>query len=66
MASLSDQSGELCRKDTGSKKLRKWSRGHQFVVCGGVILMPGNPCTSEYLVITSLVTPFTFDTRFCY
>ena len=35
MASLSDQSGELCRKDTGSKKLRKWSRGHQFVVRGG-------------------------------
>ena len=26
----------LCRKDTGeSKKLRKWSRGHQFIVRGG-------------------------------
>ena len=26
----------LCRKDTGSKsRLRKWSRGHQFIVRGG-------------------------------
>ncbi len=26
----------LCRKDTGKRKsLRKWSRGHQFVVRGG-------------------------------
>lgn len=27
--------GQLCRKDTGSRKLRKWSRGHQFVMRGG-------------------------------
>lgn len=27
---------QLCRKDTGlGKRLRKWSRGHQFVVRGG-------------------------------
>ena len=27
---------KLCRKDIGqSKRLRKWSRGHQFVVRGG-------------------------------
>lgn len=27
---------ELCRKDIGGhQKLRKWSRGHQFVVRGG-------------------------------
>ncbi len=26
----------LCRKDTGKgTKLRKWSRGHQFIVRGG-------------------------------
>ena len=26
----------LCRKDTGEpKKLRRWSRGHQFIVRGG-------------------------------
>ena len=54
MASLSDQCGELCRKDTGSKKLRKWSRGHQFVVCGG----------GHIVVIASLVTSFSFDSRF--
>ena len=35
VASLSDQAGALCRKDTGGRKLRKWSRGHQFVVRGG-------------------------------
>lgn len=29
-------STEVCRKDIGdTKKLRKWSRGHQFVVRGG-------------------------------
>lgn len=28
--------GQLCRKDTGGRdKLRKWSRGHQFVIRGG-------------------------------
>ncbi len=27
---------QLCRKDTGlGKRLRKWSRGHQFIVRGG-------------------------------
>ena len=27
---------KLCRKDTGGRStLRKWSRGHQFVVRGG-------------------------------
>jgi len=27
---------QLCRKDTGGRStLRKWSRGHQFVVRGG-------------------------------
>ena len=26
---------QLCRKDTGGRRLRKWSRGHQFVVRGG-------------------------------
>ena len=28
--------GPICRKDTGKgHKLRKWSRGHQFIVRGG-------------------------------
>ena len=32
----STSTGQLCRKDTGlGKRLRKWSRGHQFVVRGG-------------------------------
>lgn len=31
-----DESEAVYRKDVGQgKKLRKWSRGHQFVVCGG-------------------------------
>ena len=34
-ALLFNQAGALCRKDTGGRKLRKWSRGHQFVVHGG-------------------------------
>ena len=29
------ESTRLCRKNIGTKKLRKWSRGHQFVVRGG-------------------------------
>lgn len=28
--------GEPCRKDTGNvKRLRKWSRGYQFIISGG-------------------------------
>ena len=36
-AHIIENPGEpLCRKDIGKKlKLRKWSRGHQFVVRGG-------------------------------
>ena len=35
-AEIEDSSQPICRKDTGQKKkLRKWSRGHQFVVRGG-------------------------------
>ena len=35
-AVLSDKSDPICRKDTGkTKHLRKWSRGHQFIVRGG-------------------------------
>lgn len=34
-ATLTNDSQQLCRKDTGSRKLRKWSRGHQFIVRGG-------------------------------
>lgn len=31
-----DNPDTMCRKDTGStKKLRRWSRGHQFIVRGG-------------------------------
>ena len=31
-----DDEERLCRKDTGlSARLRKWSRGHQFIVRGG-------------------------------
>ncbi|XP_064381941.1 uncharacterized protein LOC135330880 [Halichondria panicea] len=31
-----DPNERVCRKDTGkSKRLRKWSRGHQFVIRGG-------------------------------
>ncbi len=33
---LREEGEQLCRKDTGKgKRLRKWSRGHQFVVRGG-------------------------------
>ena len=33
---LTNPGEQLCRKDTGQgKRLRKWSRGHQFVVRGG-------------------------------
>ena len=33
---VEDPSEPLCRKDIGKKqRLRKWSRGHQFVVRGG-------------------------------
>ena len=36
LSSVEDNSEPLCRKDTGkSKKLRRWSRGHQFIVRGG-------------------------------
>ena len=35
VATLSEESEELCHKETGSRKLRKWSRGHQFIVRGG-------------------------------
>ena len=35
VATLSKESEELCCKDTGSRKLRKWLRGHQFIVRGG-------------------------------
>ena len=32
----SDPTAHVCRKNTGkSKSLRKWSRGHQFIVRGG-------------------------------
>lgn len=35
-AVLVDPAEDICRKDTGkTKRLRKWSRGHQFVVRGG-------------------------------
>ena len=35
-AQVEDPSEQLCRKNTGKKlKLRKWSRGHQFIVRGG-------------------------------
>lgn len=35
-AVYSDPSEEVCRKNTGqAKRLRKWSRGHQFIVRGG-------------------------------
>ena len=31
-----DPAAAVCRKDTGvGKRLRKWSRGHQFVIRGG-------------------------------
>ena len=36
LANVSDKEGRLCRKDTGkSKRMRRWSRGHQFIVRGG-------------------------------
>ena len=35
-AVYSDESETICRKNIGqAKKLRKWSRGHQFVIRGG-------------------------------
>lgn len=35
MAEDSLQGNEICRKDTGEqKKVRKWSRGYQFIVGG--------------------------------
>ena len=41
-AEIEDSSQPICRKDTGQKKkLRKWSRGHQFVVRGGGTLTAG-------------------------
>ena len=71
MASLSDQSGELCCKDMGAKKLRKWSRGHQFVVRGGghiyvwqplyipeVILAYDNMCSLARLNAAKAPLPF--------
>ena len=55
---------EVCRKDTGQgKKLRKWSRGHQFIVRGGGHIDSWQPlyryvqnkilCTVPYLTLTS-------------
>ena len=42
---------EVCRKDTGQgKKLRKWSRGHQFIVCGGDTLTRGNLCIGMFRI----------------
>lgn len=36
LADLSNQEEKLCRKDIGkSKRMRRWSRGHQFIVRGG-------------------------------
>ena len=36
VSEVEDSQIELCRKDTGSAhKLRRWSRGHQFIVRGG-------------------------------
>lgn len=36
MSVVEDTSEPLCHKDTGkTKKLRRWSRGHQFIVRGG-------------------------------
>lgn len=30
------ETNEVCRKDTGeSQKVRKWSRGYQFIIGGG-------------------------------
>ena len=35
-AALTNPGEQLCQKDTGQgKRLREWSRGHQFVVRGG-------------------------------
>lgn len=35
-ADFEDVNEPLCRKDTGKgKRLRKWSRGHQFIVRAG-------------------------------
>ena len=31
-----DPNETMCRKDTGTtKKIRRWSRGHQFIIRGG-------------------------------
>ena len=36
VSEMEDSQTELCQKDTGSAyKLRRWSRGHQFIVRGG-------------------------------
>ena len=36
MSVVEDDAEPLCRKDIGNKKkLRRWSRGHQFLVRGG-------------------------------
>ena len=54
---------EVCRKDAGQgKKLRKWSRGHQFIVHGGGHIDSWQPlyryvqnkvvCALPYLTLT--------------
>lgn len=36
VATVSNKDEQLCRNDIGkSKRLRRWSRGHQFIVRGG-------------------------------
>ncbi len=49
-AIIEDSDRPLCKKETGSShKLRKWSRGHQFVVRGGGHIDTWQPLYRYYI-----------------
>ena len=64
VTSLFNQAGVLCHKDTGGRKLRKWSRGHQFIVRSGDHIDTWQPLKSDYTLIIQCevrcVTVFSF------
>ena len=65
-AVLSDESDPICRKNTGQeKRLRKWSRGHQFVVRGGGHIDTWQQVINDMLVLWYYVTWLNIITVTC-